>query len=211
MRLARLLRNRTIGLTRRTLAPVAAWRASRAPADVPLATVRRRLELALAAMYARPMRIGALSAREPDDPDNAPDIVLPTAMDATAGEAAAVERYRVLAVEQAERIVRGTVATPPVDPLERDLFMIAEGASVDRAIVQRAPGLARALETARQRELTARPRGNDLGEMAREVEAKVRRVLTTPPMGDAGVPCGETPEDSLRWALEEAGRLRAAS
>ena len=208
MRLARLLRNRTIGLTRRALAPVAALRASRTPATVPLAAVRRRLELALAAMYARSMRIDAPSAHPPDDPATAADIVLPRSLDATAGEAAAIERYRVLALEQAERLVRGGVATRPDDLLERDLFMIAEGAGVDRAIVRRAPGLARALETARQRELVARPRGNDLGEMARAVEATVRRVLSSPPMGDAGVPCAETPEESLQWALEEAVRLR---
>ena len=209
MRLSRLLRNRTIGLTRRALAPVAAWQAARAPATVPLESVRRRLELALAAMYARPMRIDAHSARAADDPDTAPDIVLPASLDATAGDTAAVERYRLLAIEQAERLVRGAVAVPPADPLERDLFMIAEGASVDRAIVQRAPGLARALDFARQQELTARPPGNDLGEMARAVEAKVRRVLSTAPMGDAGVPCADTPEESLLWALEEASRLRA--
>jgi nitric oxide reductase NorD protein len=209
MRLARLLRNRALGLSRRALAPVAAWRASRAPVTVPLTIVRRRLELALAAMYGRPMRVGVLAAREPVDPDTAPDIMLPASLDATGGERVAIERYRVLAIEQAERIVRGTVATPPDDLLERDLFMIAEAASVDRAIVRRAHGLARALDAARQRELTARPKGNDLGEMARAVEAKVRSVLSTPPMGDAGVPCTETPEESLRWALEEASRLRA--
>src|SRR5687768_7850396 len=101
-RLARLLRNRAIGLTRRARAPVVAWRASRTPATVPLATVRRRLELSLAAMYGRPMRIDVLRTKVPDDTDTAPDIALPASLDATTGEAEAVERYRMLAIEQAE-------------------------------------------------------------------------------------------------------------
>jgi nitric oxide reductase NorD protein len=209
MRLPRLLRNRAIGLSRRAFAPIVAWRASRAEVSVSLASVRRRLELSLVAMYAQPMAVGASQSRATADASGAPDIELPDSLDASSGVTEAIERYRVLAIEQAERIVRGTPATHPDDLLVRDLFLIAEGAAVDRAIVQRAPGIEAALAAARQRELTARPAGNDLGELARDVEAMVRRVLTTAPLDDAGVPCAATPEESLAWATGEANRLRA--
>jgi nitric oxide reductase NorD protein len=174
-----------------------------------LSLVRRRLELSLAAMYGRPMRIGASVFQAPGDQSNATDIELPASLDASAGDAAAIERFRVLAIEQAERLVRGTLAEPPTDPLERDLFVIAEGASVDRAIVTRAPGLEPALAAARRDELTTRPEGNDLGEMSRAVEARVRRVLSAPATEDVGMPTPATLEQSLEWAREEAIRLRA--
>src|ERR1700682_1669885 len=156
MRLHRLLRNRAVGLTRRALAPLAAWRATRAPVSVPLTSVRRRLELLLAAMYGRPFSIGSTTPR-PGAPAAVHDIKLPALMDGRAGVSAATERYRLLAIERAARMMRGTDAESlPSDPLERDLYLIAESASIDRDIAAQAPGLVGVLSTLRRAELGAR-------------------------------------------------------
>ena len=117
------------------------WR--RKQPKVGLDTVRRRLELLLAAMYGRHIPIAtpdvrreawwrrALRAVSPfSEPETVPasdgeSLRLPAFMDAAAGADAAIARYRLLAIEQGERVVRGTaaVAAAAVDSLERDLFL----------------------------------------------------------------------------------------
>ena len=211
MRLSRLLRNRAIGLTRRALAPLAGWQAARAPATLPLDVVRRRLELLLAAMYGRPLRIGAASSRPRDVAGPAPDILLPPLLDARAGMPEATERYRLLAIEQAERVARGSNAAGlPGDRLERDLFLIAEGAAVDRAIADRAPGLTGALAAVRRRELSTRPPAHRLSGAEREVETLLQGLLAREPGDHEGeVPRPSSPDGSLAWARAEAAVLRA--
>src|SRR5206468_9042564 len=56
-------------------------------------------------------------------------------------------RYRLLALEQAERLVRGTALTPlPRDPLERDLYLLHEAAAIDAHIARHHHGMADLLE-----------------------------------------------------------------
>src|SRR3954452_7510037 len=135
---------------------------------VPLEAVRRRLELFLAAMYGRGISIAAaepaarppllrqlLDRTPPHLRDLAPAassdgerILLPPRLAEAAGDALA--RYQLLAVEQAERLVRGTALLAPADdaPLRRDLYLLAESASVDASIARAAPGLVPALRSA---------------------------------------------------------------
>src|SRR6476619_4193549 len=157
MRLHRLLRNRAIGLARRALGPATAWRDGRTPPTLPLTEVQRRLELLLAAMFGRSLRVGAETSGSSDERRTPADIVLPSRIAAPQGLDAARERYRLLAIERAMRVVRGSDAVVPSgDRLERDLYLLAEGVSIDRDIVDRAPGLAGALSTLRRAELSAR-------------------------------------------------------
>lgn len=200
-------------------------------AVVPLGDVHRRLELFLAAMYGRRIAIVAAEApparwwlRQPSNESvrsaGAPDlraesetesIQLPAELPARGGSSAALERYRLLAVEQAERVVRGTAALVPAhDLLVRDLYLLREGAVVDAAIARANAGLRRALEAARAAALAERPSLDGLRGVEREVESLTRRVLgagvTEPP---AELAAGDTPADSLAWARETAARLRA--
>ena len=218
MRFRRFLRNRAIGITRRVVAPAARWQSQRAPAELELQQVRRRLELLLAGMYGRSMRVGVDSAAARAGVTGAaragvtpPDIVLPRSMDARDGIEAAAARYRLLAIEQAERVTRGSRAIEfPASMLERDLYTLAEGAAVDRAIAERAPGLAHMLAERHARELARRPDLRRLSSVEREVELAARALL-----GDGrqpiALPALATPAESLAWAREQGARIRAAT
>jgi len=208
LRFRRFLRNRAIGLTRRVMAPAARWREARGPTELGLQQVRRRLELLLAGMYGRPMRVGAGTAAEARLTPAPPDILLPATLPARDGVDAAAARYRLLAIEQAERLTRGsaTVALPATQ-LERDLYMMAEGAAVDHAIATRAPGLAGVLAERHARELSERPDPRRLGVAEREVERLVRAMLSGE-AEEAGAGASRGPEESLAWASAQAERIR---
>src|SRR6476661_3640815 len=123
MRFNRFLRNRAIGLGRRVVAPASRWREGRAPKQLELSPMRRRLELLLAGMYGRSMRVGAEGATKA----GAAEILLPATIDARDGVEQAAARYRLLAIEQAERLVRGSAVTELLPTqLERDLYTVAE-------------------------------------------------------------------------------------
>jgi len=209
MRFRRFLRNRAIGLTKRAVAPAARWREHRAPAMLELQQVRRRLELLLAGMYGRSMRVGGASAlTSKRTSDSAPDITLPRRLDARDGVDSAMARYRLLAIIQAERLARGSAdRTFPTSWLERDLYTLAEGAAVDRAIAERAPGLASLLAERRARELRQRPKLRGLSAVEREVELLVRALLGE--SNDVELPTPPTPDDSLAWAQQRAARIRS--
>jgi nitric oxide reductase NorD protein len=214
VKLHRLLRNRAIGITKRALAPAAAWRASREPATVTLATVGRRLELLLAAMYGRRMSVGvAPSSSPPASPANRADVALPAVLDAHDGQSRAIARYRLLAIEQGARLVRGTHADlPSMDPLERDLYTLAEGATIDRAIVRQAPGLAEELRSLRRTELTRRFALDRSPPAERDVEALLQSILDADPGAESdAIPDMASPAESAAWARDEAGRIRAGS
>lgn len=181
--------------------------------------MRRRLELLLAGMYGRPMRVGADSAAARNaalvaaQPSGAtrPDIVLPRTMDARDGMDAAAARYRLLAIEQAERRVRGSARVAlPATMLERDLYTLAEGATVDRAIVERAPGLAGMVAERHALELRKRPDLRRLSSVEREVELMARALLGGEPH-TVELPPMATPDDSLAWAHAQAARIRAGT
>jgi nitric oxide reductase NorD protein len=206
MRLSRLLRNRLLGTTRRLIEPVARWRAEHAAPVVALATVQRRLEMLLGAMFGEAMRVvpaGSPTATEGNV------VALPAAI---IGAEDAVERYRLLAIEQGARIVRGTRSAAPADPLERDLYLVLEGAAIDAEIVRRAPGLVGALARLRAEELVRRPVMQRLVPQQREVELTLRALLASEPGADVtALPRTGSPAESASAACEMAARIRQAT
>jgi len=217
---------------RETKTRLVAWRRGPEPRVLPLDAVRRRLELWLAALYGREISI------EPLEPPprrgmlarlvmpgqaatrshagiaqcDAQLMRLPPSLDASAGDAEALAHYRLLALQQAVRIVRGTALHTPGDdrPLERDLFLLREGVSVDAAIASTVRGLGERLQRERAAALAARVERRSARPLEREMEALLRRVLAAPAeRPTAAVPASDDPAQSLAWAEGEAQRLRA--
>jgi len=195
---------------------------------LPLERVQRRLELLLTAVYGRPIpiapietnvwnreRVRQLAKRDPRAREPAPafdgsTIFLPPELGAHSGEADAVARYRLFALEQAERIERGTALLAPLhDPMERDLYLVREGAAIDARIARAHPGIVDALTEERRAVLARRPDLARLTNAEREVERLVRETLSAEPDGRASAP--SDPAASLAWARETARRIRAAA
>ena len=199
----RLFRNRLLGAARRAAAPVAQWRAARRPPEVRLAMVQRRLELLLGAMFGRPMRVVASGGTAAPA---ATDVVLPAVLP---GAADAHERYRLLAIEQGARIVRGTRDALPADALERDLYLLLEGAAVDAQLARRAPRLGTLITRLRRAALASRPAMRRLVPQQRAVEQSVRALLGSAPDAAApSLPCTASAAESAREAQALARRLR---
>ncbi len=210
---------------RATTVSVRATLAARRPA-VELGQVQRRLELLLTAMYGRPIaispvrtkklnwaeRVARRLARDPEAYEATPevgadDIHLPNVLSAHAGFDAAVARFRLLAVEQAERLTRGTAsALPRDDALQRDLYLLRESIAIDAKIARVMPRMHDSLAEERRAALVRRPHIDGLTPQEREVERLLRHVLETPPDADEIV--SRTPRDSLEWAREMAAKIR---
>ena len=209
--------------------PLAALGRRRPPQPVELTTVRRRLELLLTAMYGRHIPIAPPTARRHSrwsrtwrsvTPFQQPEVVsasdgealrLPPEMDAGLGDDAAIARYRLLAIEQAERVIRSSavVAAEAADDLERDLFLLRESAAVDAAIARGVRNVGPALAAARAEALQRRPMLEGFSGAERNVELLVRQLLAAPadaPPESVGTPA--TARESLTWARETAARLR---
>src|SRR5262245_2859847 len=213
------------------------WYRMRPPGEPPavaLDRVRRRLELLLGALFGEPAAIAAIDGEPPPtwlarlfgraprhlttaEPLAATDgrrVWLPRAIELRGGgdEVEAIERYRLLAVEQAMRAVLGfnRAGRDGLSRIERDLYWIAEGAAVDRQLARDLPGLVPALRAARAAALAARPASRRLTEVERAVESLVRRALAAkphaPPLALAAI---DTPERARAWAGVEASRLGA--
>lgn len=195
--------------------------------QVPLENVQRRLEFVIAALYGRPIAMSPAGIGRGTWADRAlgwigfqretsrstptvegETIRLPECLDAPDGDATAVSRYRILAIEQAERIVRGTPArVPATDPLERDLYLLREGMAIDASLMERHPGLARSLTAEREDALSRRPILSSLTDQERDVELLLRDALGGGGGGDDGQGAGDT-SASLAWARETATRIR---
>ncbi|HEX8848408.1 MAG TPA: VWA domain-containing protein, partial [Gemmatimonadaceae bacterium] len=199
----------------------------RGPRVVELDRMKRRLELLIAGLYGRAIPIAPLDdghrrfaarvidamtvGRQPVSvlaTNDAESIRLPRHLDASESEADAVARYQLLALEQAERVVRGSARlTPAGSPLERDLYHIAEGHAVDAALAARAPRIADTLAGARVVALTRRPKLEVLFLLDRRVEELARYALGgEAPVNTLPLPVG-SPEDSLAWARETAASI----
>jgi nitric oxide reductase NorD protein len=140
-------------------------------------------------------------------------IRLPAVMPAPAGRDVALATYRLHAVEQALRAVRGTPHHLPDsdDALCRDLFLIAEGAAVDRIIAGELPGLRADLLVARAEALAARRPPAVLTVAERPVERLLQAVLQADPAATVPpVPAAATPAESLAWAISAAADYRTA-
>jgi nitric oxide reductase NorD protein len=198
--------------------------------NVSLETVHRRLELVVAALYGRPIaltatergpqgwrqRLEALLGVQPDARRTTPTVEgdtirLPDVLEAPAGAENAIARYRILAIEQAERIARGTPShVPATDPLERDLYLVREGMAIDAELMRRHPGLTGSLSAERAAALERRPTLNSLSRQEQNVELLLRDALRADahvaPATD-GEPM-HAPSDSVAWARETAARIR---
>ncbi|HXT14333.1 MAG TPA: VWA domain-containing protein [Gemmatimonadaceae bacterium] len=193
---------------------------------VPLEDVHRRLELFLTALYGRAISISPLSdahsrgvslrararfglgvgpAMARCEGDN---VLLPSHLEMRA-DAPALTRYRLLALEQAERLARGTVAVAlPSDMLERDLYLMREGATIDARIARDHHGMAELLERERRDAAAHRPSIGRMSEVERAVELRLRALLVSRP--DELEEPSLNPEASLAWAREEARTIRAS-
>ena len=196
---------------------------------VELVSVRRRLELLLKALYGREFTIVAdrttspkwwerffsdvrspTRSPEPVPPVDVEHIVLPTQLRESDGEQTAGDRYRLLAIAAAERIVRGSLAAHGRLPsaLERELFWVREGALIDAVIAERVPALVPVIARARRRLLGARPRPRSLTARERALEELVRVALHAPASAPSAEFGGDSSaEGSLQWAREYARKL----
>jgi nitric oxide reductase NorD protein len=202
---------------------------------VELDSVRRRLELLIAAYYGKAISVEAVdlakhvgwirryvlrahgerAASDALPRTDGERILLPRTLDASSGEDGAIALYKLLAMEQAERIVRGTAAAlpgPDEHPLLRELYLLSEGTAIDALIASRVHGSRPTLTAARNASLENRPRFPYLTRSQRVVEALVREVLVAEPGAEPReLPHAATPEDSLAWARERARRMGLGS
>jgi len=115
--------------------------------------------------------------------------------------ATAIALYRLLAVQQAARLVRGTAVTAAQIHASdtRDWFLLAEAAAIDRWIALQTPGLEGALRAARSDALARRTREST----PHAIERQVRALLSADPadMGEHG-----SAEESLAWARDATKR-----
>ncbi|MGH7637593.1 MAG: hypothetical protein ACREOK_08065, partial [Gemmatimonadaceae bacterium] len=196
---------------------------------VELVTVRRRLELLLKAHYGRDFVIVAdhtppvkwwerffsdvrspARSREPVAFVDVDRIVLPSRLTESTEASTAGDRYRLLGMAAAERIVRGSLHahSRAATPLERELFWVREAVHVDASIVRRVPRLTAAIERARRRLIASRPKMSALTPRERELELLIQRALRTDP---STVPSefdgGSSADDSLAWARARADSM----
>lgn len=195
-----------------------------------LGRVRQRLELLLAAIHGRaipilaadpepgPTWLARLSGRAPRHlaaggalaASDGRHVWLPRMLDARRGEPEALDRFRLLALEQAARLARGFAAAQPHDapPLERDLFRVAAASAVDQGLARDLPGLVTQLCAARAAALAARPSLERLTPDEQTVERLVRDVLASDPGPPPALAAVDTPDAALEWAHRQATRLR---
>jgi len=210
----------------RPVVDAANWvRTMRTTPEIALDTVRRRLELLLAATYGMRFEIAPVADETPRNTFHAgrrrpvarhdgASIKLPATMDASDGTSAAVARYRLLAIEQAVRIMRRSTALAPTgdNAVMRDLYNLREGAEIDASIARNAPGVASLIAEERARAVVARPALSRLSPREQAVEQLVQTVLKADPslIPDA-VRAGVSPEDSLAWARDRAAAMESLS
>jgi nitric oxide reductase NorD protein len=206
--------------------------AARRTPSVALDSVRRRLELLLAGLYGRPIAIDTKEARPREDwvdalfspapkhmrgtgslaSTDGNKILLPDEITDALGTTSAWQRYRFLAIEQAERIVRATplVASEIEVPLVRDLFLLAEACVIDASVSQRVRDGATQVRAERERVLAARASMRELSPVEREVEQLVRTTLaSSADVPLAGLSDNASPSESYAWALARAKEIGA--
>jgi nitric oxide reductase NorD protein len=163
-------------------------------------------------MYDRPIVITDLNAKQSLPLAAGDTIYLPRQIDARGGREGAEAQYRLFALEQAERIARGTPAHAPVwsDALARDLYSLSEAAAVDATLARAMPGTRSTLAAARSAALEQRPTLGRLAPLERAVEMMVRGLLSSDPARPPAEVTGcATAPDSRAWADETAQRIRA--
>lgn len=199
------------------------------PDQVELREVKTRLEYYLRAVYGRPIRVDAVATDESRTDrratmmrlhrrvrvdvvsESGDDVIrLPSRLVASTDRTTPFERYRCLAVQHAERLVRASAqhAASLASPLEQDLFQIAESVGVDRLIASTQPGLAKAMEEGRRAAMHARAPRRDATELERRIERLAARTLDAPLAAAAdAVPGHDRAEESVAWARRTAAEL----
>jgi nitric oxide reductase NorD protein len=195
--------------------------------SIPLARVRVRLEIFVTALFRTDITIAAMQPPAPvtwlsrvargrsydarDEPllsgTDGRRVYVPPALQTTVGEEDTIGLFRLLAVEQAARLVRGTPrAFARIEKGEtRDWFLLAEAATIDRWIALEVPGLVPALKTARAHAIARRRAPATVQAIERQVRALLVADPLTPPFGlrnDA------SPDGSLAWAQLQTERER---
>lgn len=194
---------------------------------VPLAGVRVRLEMFLSALFRTAVPIIRM---EPPAPaswlsrlargpahhrrdelllsgTDGRHVCLPPTLPSIAGGQEALSLYRLLAVQQAARLVRRTahVFAGIGNPAIEDWFLLAEAAAIDGWIAAEVPGLVPALAAARAhalgRDADRQPSAPD-GSLEREVHA----LLAAHPLTSPSRHGRDSVEDSLAWARRQSSR-----
>jgi nitric oxide reductase NorD protein len=170
------------------------------PVPVRLADMARRLDLLIAAVFARsfPLRVAQEAAAPtwlsgifrrgqlppPHGAVPATDdhcIWLPASVGPPDAPAAAAERLRTMALQQAMRAARGSAAWMPLGgPLAlRELYLLLEARAADHALARVLPGMAAPLARLRQHALSHRPALNGFTSAFHAFELSARAVLGT--------------------------------
>jgi len=118
--------------------------------------------------------------------------------------------YRVLALQQAMRVLRGSVGLWPGrrDALLGDLYLLFEAVAADADLVRALPGMAAHLRRVREAALATRPPENRLPPPARAVETVLRRELVAGSGPDRADGATTSPAESFAKAAQLADELR---
>ncbi|WP_324104207.1 nitric oxide reductase activation protein NorD [Noviherbaspirillum sp.] len=209
------------------------WRRHRAATATPsvrLADVAQRISLLLAAVFGDAMPLHVAQAPAPPTLLRAllrrhEQPAAQSALPVTDGQAiwlpselnasdAAIERYRILALQQAMRAARGSAGlrAPGSTPLERDIYLLLEAVAADHALTCLLPGLAAPLNALRRDALSQRPSMNRFRAGRQHVEELLRKILqadcrATPP----GMTISRTPAGSWQQARVLAAAIARES
>ena len=209
--------------------------ANRADETASLDDLRPRLQHYLKAMYGeslpieslpapsktglavRALRAVALVKDQGASESDARSIRLPPSLPGHRNDVTPLEQYRLLAVQHAERMRRAsaTHAREATTDLERDLFQLAESATIDAHLVETQPGLGSALHAARSESIARRPKPRWRSEIELVVEEMFRRAWPS----DANIASADVELPSIplegdavanaTWARRTAAALEA--
>ena len=208
-----------------------AWRRYGASPDDPTTTllvVRTRLEIFLTALLGRSITIAPMEpaapaswlarlARPPSrsrhdgslhSGTDGRRIYLPAAVPPATCGVDALTIYRLMAVEQAVRLVRGTarVSAEIENGETRDWFLLAEAAAADRWIAHEVRGLVPVVRAARACAL-ARRTGLRASTCDDAIEERIQALLAVDPLAPpVTVDTNGSPDDSFAWARTQTRR-----
>jgi nitric oxide reductase NorD protein len=133
-------------------------------------------------------------------------IFLPSCIEFATAEDA-LNLYRMAALQQAMRCLRGTAGAFPAGEslVVQDLFLISEAVAAERQCLALLPGLRTGMRTCRRLLLALRPLTPLAGEPLASVDALYRKTLAD----ESIVAPAMTPQDSLAWARTRAAALQA--